>query len=238
MQVEQHSLRPGSVQRAPTFNPLPPPLFNTTAGGNGPPLTRLDFTDPSGVWEAHVSKDAWVGWEWLVARKQPAGYSFSPMVRGAAVAGRDKLGLIAVGHGAFASARVTLRRGTVRLGYLRSPDAAMGAVEVSLRGAPRQQGSGGGGGGGGGAPCLLTGTWELAVSIYTSTECSWDLSWGADLANPRAHSLTGGRETTQQARHSAQGHRPAAALRVLEFRLLPSATASLRRFTLYTVSSW
>ena len=133
-QVEQHSLRPGSAQRAPTFNPLPPPLFNTTAGDNGPPLTRLDFTDPSGAWDVHVSGDAWVGWEWLVARKQPAGYSFSPMVRGAAVAGRDKLGLIAVGPGAYASVRVTLRRGTVRLGYLRSPDSAMGAVEVSLVG--------------------------------------------------------------------------------------------------------
>ena len=73
MQVEQHSLRPGSAQHAPTFNPLPPPLFNTTAGNNGPPLTRLDFTDPSGAWKAHVSEDAWVGWEWLVARKQSAG---------------------------------------------------------------------------------------------------------------------------------------------------------------------
>ena len=226
MQVEQHSLRPSSAQRAPTFNPLPPPLFNTTAGNNGPPLTRLDFTDPSGAWKAHVSEDAWVGWEWLVARKQPAGYSFSPMVRGAAVAGTDKLGLIAVSPGAYASARVTLRRGTVRLGYLRSPDPAMGAVEVSLRGAPRQHG--------GGAPCLLNGTWELAVSIYTSTECSWDLSLGADPA----HSLAGGGETTQQARRSAQGRIPAAASRILEFRLLPSATASLRRFTLYTVSAW
>ena len=233
MQVEQHSLRPGSAQHAPTFNPLPPPLFNTTAGNNGPPLTRLDFTDPSGAWEVHVSEDAWVGWEWLVARKQPAGYSFSPMVRGAAVAGRDKLGLIAVGPGAYASVRVTLRRGTVRLGYLRSPDSAMGAVEVSLVGAPRRQGSGGGG-----VPCLLNGTWELTVSIYTSTECAWDLSRGTDLAKPRARSPTGGRETTQQARRSAQGHRPAAALRILEFRLLPSATARLRRFTLYMVSAW
>ena len=115
----------------------------------------------------------------------------------------------------------------------------MGAVEVSLRGAPRRQG-------GGGALCLLNGTWELAVSIYTSTECSWDLSWGADLA----HSLTGGGETRKQARRSTQGRKPATAiatfdhdpnatsLRILEFRLLPSATASLRRFTLYTVSAW
>ena len=130
--------------------------------------------------------------------------------------------------GAYASVRVTLRRGTVRLGYLRSPDSAMGAVEVSLRGAPRQHG--------GGAPCLLNGTWELAVSIYTSTECSWDLSLGADPA----HSPTGGGETIRSRRVAvhAQGRLPAAASRILEFRLLPSATASLRRFTLYTVSAW
>ena len=244
--AQPHCVRPAcgaqmehSLRRAPTFNTLPAPLFSTTSSVNGPSLTRLDFTDPSGAWEAHVSEDSWVGWEWLVARKQPAGYSFSPMVRGAAVAGSDKLGLIAVGPGAYASARVSLRRGTVRFGYLRSPDAAMGAVEVSLRGAPRRQG-------GGGALCLLNGTWELAVSIYTSTECSWDLSWGADLA----HSLTGGGETRKQARRSTQGRKPATAiatfdhdpnatsLRILEFRLLPSATASLRRFTLYTVSAW
>jgi hypothetical protein len=103
-----------------------------------------------------------------------------------------------------------LSAGLLRVGYLRSHDTAVGAAIVDLIGAPPHT-----------PPCVLNGTWDLPISIFSSTDCTFKLS------KPPCVVLGNG---------SRRSNVVAPKMHQLRFQVLASAAPG--RFTLYTLSAW
>jgi hypothetical protein len=133
----------------------PEPLYVST--GDGAPLTMIDFTAPTGKFKGSISHVR--GWAWRIQRKHSGGYVTRNMTTRTSLDHMtDKVGFVATRAESSFTAPMRFARGVLRVGFLRSWDYNIGAIELSI---PKQP------------ACVLNGTWEMQFSIYDQQECTF-----------------------------------------------------------------
>ena len=172
------------------------------------PLTSLDFTQPSEAEAAVSNLSTCSGWAWRLSTKGTGGrYILSePRAADRAALRHGKLGLVAAASGsgteaATFSVRVRARTALVRVGYLRSYSGRANVL-VQAVGAPWSS--------------VLNGTWELPVSIFSTSV--FDLS----------SALCAG--------HADCGSGPLGLDLELRFTVIPGTEPS--DFTVYSIETW
>ena len=172
------------------------------------PLTSLDFTQPSEAEAAVSNLSTCSGWAWRLSTKGTDGrYILSePRAADRAALRHGKLGLVAAASGSGTEAptfsvRVRARTAFVRVGYLRSYSGRVNVL-VQAVGAPWSS--------------VLNGTWELPVSIFSTSV--FDLS----------SALCAG--------HADCGSGPLGLDLELRFTVIPGTEPS--DFTVYSIETW